>query len=66
MARWDYICDTCGTVKEWAGSWRVRPDALWCCDCADVMRLQPSAGSFVLKGPGFYQTDYVNKGRKES
>lgn len=63
MPRYDYQCDTCGKTFEVSQS--IKDDPLTVCVCeqqsSEIRRLiSASAGGFILKGSGFYNTDYKN------
>jgi putative FmdB family regulatory protein len=57
MPLWDFQCSTCGTTREYlVASYRV--SHVVCKTCGGLMEKQPAAPAFVLKGPGFFRTDY--------
>jgi putative FmdB family regulatory protein len=63
MPIYEYRCDQCGTFEV---TQRITEEPLKKCPTcnADVNRII-SATSFVLKGSGWYATDYARKGKSE-
>ena len=63
MPCWDFKCPSCGAERElWFRSLaqaNLQPSK--CPACGNTMERQPCAGSFVLKGTGFYVNDYKDK-----
>jgi len=68
MPTYDYQCNTCGHQFEAFQS--IKADPLTECPqetCPGaVSRLITSGGGFLLKGSGFYQTDYRSESYKKS
>jgi predicted nucleic acid-binding Zn ribbon protein len=65
MPLWDFLCPCCGRVLCDMSS-----PTMVCPICSrkhrDVqMERLPAAGSFVLKGAGFYANDYGPRGKTE-
>ncbi|GAB4241920.1 MAG: hypothetical protein OHK0028_20530 [Deltaproteobacteria bacterium] len=60
MPIYEYRCRKCGEVTERIE--RVHEDPLRKCpSCAGKVERLMSAGAFILKGTGWYATDYANK-----
>lgn len=62
MPIYEYVCKTCGNKKEILQKIDEPPPK--CCNCDTEMAKQISLSSFVLKGTGWYKTDYANKNKK--
>lgn len=61
MPIYEYKCDGCG--KELEVMQRITEEPLRSCpSCGGVMQRLISNTSFVLKGTGWYATDYARKG----
>jgi putative FmdB family regulatory protein len=61
MPIYEYLCETCGREFE---EWQRFSDApVERCSCGGRARRLISQSSFILKGTGWYVTDY---GRKDS
>lgn len=64
MPIYDYRCDKCG--KEFEIEQKISESPLKKCpDCGGKLTRLISNTSFVLKGSGWYLTDYARKGKKE-
>lgn len=67
MPRWDFECPSCGHREEhtFPSFAEIKPPVCSHCDFwyddPVPMERQPSAGNFVLKGPGFYKNDYPSR-----
>lgn len=58
MPYWDFKCSTCNTTTtQFFVNHKAALDAV-CPTCSDRPERLPAAGSFVLKGSGFYKNDY--------
>lgn len=64
MPIYEYECRACGETVELihSASASKRPR---CGDCGGVMKKLISPSAFILKGSGWYVTDYPSKSRKE-
>ena len=64
MPIYEYECRSCGETTELihGASVNRRPR---CEDCGAVMKKLISTSAFILKGSGWYVTDYPSKSRKE-
>ncbi|MGQ9859206.1 MAG: FmdB family zinc ribbon protein [Thermodesulfobacteriota bacterium] len=61
MPIYEYKCDGCG--KELEVMQRITDEPLRSCpSCGGVMQRLISNTSFILKGTGWYATDYARKG----
>lgn len=59
MPIYEYLCDTCDTVKEVLH--RIEEDIQVSCDnCGTEIPMHKivSTGSFILNGTGFYKNEY--------
>ena len=64
MPAYDYQCDQCGRVFEVRQ--RISEPALTSCiHCGGPVRRLLSAAPFILKGGGWYVTDYPSEARKK-
>ena len=63
MPIYEYRCRKCESVLERIQGMNDRP-VLKCPSCGGKMERMMSPGAFVLKGSGWYATDYANKGKK--
>ena len=64
MPTYDYRCDRCNRTFEIRQ--RISAEALTTCDrCGGPIRRLLSAAPFILKGGGWYVTDYPSAGRKK-
>lgn len=65
MPTYEYQCDTCGRIFEIRQ--RISEPALTRCEtCGGVVRRLLSAAPFILKGEGWYVTDYPSESRKKA
>ena len=64
MPTYDYRCDGCERTFEVRQ--RISEEALTTCErCGGPIRRLLSAAPFILKGGGWYVTDYPSAGRKK-
>jgi len=65
MPIYPYLCNDCG--HEFDRLQKISDDPLNVCpECgAESLRKKLTAASFQLKGTGWYETDFKNKGKKE-
>lgn len=65
MPIYEYTCDACGAMRELIlkPGETARPT---CSACRKRMRRVISPTSFVLKGSGWYVTDYPSEARKKA
>jgi putative FmdB family regulatory protein len=62
---YEYHCDGCG--REFEVKQRISEDSLTTCDvCGGHVRRLLSAAPFILKGGGWYVTDYPSAARKKA
>jgi len=61
MPIYEYVCDKCGTLLEVVQKMSDRPLSR-CKKCGGKLERIISRSSFVLKGSGWYVTDYARKG----
>lgn len=62
MPLYEYICQDCGAVTELQRPMDERHDPTVCRDCgSDDTELAISRSGFILKGTGWYATDYATK-----
>jgi putative FmdB family regulatory protein len=62
---YDYHCDGCG--RDFEVRQRITEDALKTCDvCGGAVRRLLSPAPFILKGEGWYVTDYPSEARKKA
>lgn len=59
MPLYDFKCKDCEEVQEKRQKYEDAPPK--CKKCGGETKRQVSAGSFHLKGTGWYKTDYQNK-----
>ena len=65
MPTYEYQCDACGRIFEIRQ--RISEPALTRCEtCGGVIRRLLSAAPFILKGEGWYVTDYPSESRKKA
>ena len=65
MPTYEYECDGCGRVFEIRQ--RISEPALSTCDvCGGQVRRLLSPAPFILKGGGWYVTDYPSEARKKA
>ena len=65
MPTYEYECDACHRVFEVRQ--RITAAALTTCDaCGGTVRRLLSAAPFILKGEGWYVTDYPSESRKKA
>ena len=60
MPIYEYRCRKCDEVTERIEGFHDDP-LKKCPSCAGKVERQMSAGAFILKGTGWYATDYANK-----
>ena len=65
MPTYDYQCDQCRrTVEVWQ---RITAEPLTRCEsCGGTLRRLLAAAPFILKGAGWYVTDYPSESRKKA
>ena len=64
MPIYEYKCPNCGNVSEvWQKSFEGSTEL--CEKCGDKMKKVISQNTFLLKGAGWYVTDYGTKAQKE-
>src|SRR5215472_3357102 len=64
MPIYEYKCNKCGVVEVMQ---RITESPLKKCpNCKSKVERMMSRNSFVLKGSGWYATDYANKGKSSS
>ncbi len=64
MPIYEYKCNKCGVIEV---TQRITEAPLKKCpNCKSKVERLVSRSSFVLKGTGWYVTDYANKGKKSS
>jgi putative FmdB family regulatory protein len=62
---YEYHCDGCG--REFEVKQRISEPSLTTCDvCGGAVRRLLSAAPFILKGEGWYVTDYPSASRKKA
>jgi putative FmdB family regulatory protein len=62
---YEYHCDGCG--RDFEVKQRITEDALKTCDvCGGAVRRLLSPAPFILKGEGWYVTDYPSASRKKA
>lgn len=61
MPIYEYQCSKCNAVTERLQGVNDAPLGK-CPSCGGKVRKMMSSGAFVLKGSGFYATDYARKG----
>jgi putative FmdB family regulatory protein len=66
MPIYEYVCESCGHHLE--ALQKISEDPLvYCPECgADALRKKVSAAAFRLKGTGWYETDFKDKGKKKT
>ena len=65
MPTYEYHCDGCG--RDFEVRQRISEAALTTCDvCGGSVRRLISAAPFILKGEGWYVTDYPSAARKKA
>ena len=65
MPTYEYECDACHRVFEVRQ--RITEDPLTTCEaCGGTVRRLLSAAPFILKGQGWYVTDYPSESRKKA
>ena len=65
MPTYEYHCDGCG--RDFEVKQRITEDALKTCDvCGGAVRRLLSPAPFILKGEGWYVTDYPSASRKKA
>jgi len=63
MPIYEYKCLACGSVQEFIQKFSDRPKTK-CPDCGGRLEKLISSTAFVLKGSGWYVTDYASGDRK--
>ncbi len=61
MPLYDYSCEKCGKRFELMRSMSDNSQVT-CPDCASVCKKNVTTTSFMLKGTGWYKTDYTSSG----
>ena len=65
MPTYEYHCDGCG--RDFEVKQRISEAALTTCDvCGGAVRRLISPAPFILKGEGWYVTDYPSASRKKA
>ncbi len=65
MPTYEYHCDGCG--RDFEVKQRISEDALTTCEvCGGRVRRLISSAPFILKGEGWYVTDYPSASRKKA
>ena len=65
MPTYEYHCDGCG--RDFEVRQRISEASLTTCDvCGGAVRRLLSAAPFILKGEGWYVTDYPSASRKKA
>lgn len=64
MPIYEYRCEACGAQHEIVQKITDEPLSV-CPSCSGKMKKMVSSTSFVLKGTGWYVTDYASKDRKK-
>ena len=65
MPTYEYHCDGCG--RDFEVKQRITEDALTTCDvCGGAVHRLLSPAPFILKGEGWYVTDYPSASRKKA
>ncbi|MFT5114444.1 MAG: putative FmdB family regulatory protein [Parasphingorhabdus sp.] len=64
MPIYEYVCTDC--AHEFEALQKMADDPLkFCPECGDeTLKKKISASAFVLKGTGWYETDFKNNGKK--
>jgi len=62
MPIYEYVCNNCGAVTEKIHGMNEKP-SVKCADCGGKAKRKVSSSSFVLKGTGWYVTDYGKKSK---
>jgi putative FmdB family regulatory protein len=65
MPVYEYECESCGAHHEIMQRYSDMPLAK-CPACGGSVKKLISSTSFVLKGTGWYKTDYASSGSKEA
>ncbi len=65
MPIYEYKCEKCNRHHEIMQKITDKPFSI-CPSCGGTMKKMISNTSFVLKGSGWYVTDYAGKGKKEA
>lgn len=65
MPTYEYLCDKCGRTFEMRQ--RISAPPLKTCEiCGGAVRRLISSATFILKGEGWYVTDYPSDARKKA
>ena len=59
MPIYEYICPKCGAELEVLQ--KLNDDPPICEECSEEMEKQIGLSNFILKGTGWYKTDYKDK-----
>lgn len=65
MPIYEYKCEKCGIEHEVMQKMTEKPLTV-CKSCGGSLKKMMSSTSFVLKGSGWYMTDYADKTKKNS
>ena len=65
MPTYDYECERCGRTFE-ARQRISEPPLATCPSCGGPVHRLLSSAPFILKGKGWYVTDYPSEGRKKA
>jgi len=66
MPIYEYECESCKKIFEFFLVTREKEPEK-CPDCGgNIKRIISKGVGFIFKGPGFYATDYKNKGNSEN
>lgn len=60
MPTYEFHCPSCNTVVDKVKSISNRNSEEVCENCGHVMNRVPTACTFILRGSGWYTTDYKN------
>ena len=65
MPIYEYLCQKCNKELEVVQKFSDEP-LTTCPECGGELKKLISASSFILKGSGWYLTDYASKDRKKA
>ncbi len=65
MPIYEYLCQKCNKELEVVQKFSDEP-LTTCPECGGQLKKLISASSFILKGSGWYLTDYASKDRKKA